>query len=147
MARQLKIRKNLRCFLDEESKMVDQVDDEGEDLIDAVTGEKVREEEMVPVVRIIGKEYPEPEEGTIFHLALMRFADAMKFNSLETDKRAQALDDYAPMSIRGWERMLDDDDNDIDFKKEYIEYIDTIDRLHLVMCSVMQSLGGAKGKG
>jgi len=144
--------------------MMPQTDDEGNDLYVQKTDsngelvfdsndkpvwldERVEKEEMVPVVRVIGKEYPEPEEGTIFHLALMRFSDAMRFNNLDTDKRAEALDAFSPKSIKNWERMLDDDDNDIGFQSEYIEYIDTIDRLHLVMCSVMQSLGGAKGKG
>lgn len=164
MARQLKIRRNLRCFLDEESKMVPQVDNEGEDLYiqklnsegekvfdskdePVWTDQRVEKEEMVPVVRVIGKEFPEPEEGTIFHLALMRFSDAMRFNNLNGDMRAEALDAFAPKSIKNWERMLDDNDEEVGFQPEYIEFIDTIDRLHLVMCSVMQSLGGAKGKG
>ncbi len=166
MAKRIKIRKNLRVYLDEEPKMVPQVDDESGDplFIQAMDGDvprvdeegapvftdkRVEEEEMVSVVRIIGKEYPEPEDGTIFHLALMRFRDAMRFNNLGKDDRAKALDEYAPMSIRGWEHMLDDDDKDIEFKPEYVEFIDTIDRLHLVMASVVESMGGSakKGKG
>ncbi len=166
MGRKIKIRRSTRVYLDEELEEVPQRDEEGKPLFEPrlnedktpmmsgdgetplFTDKPLMKEEMVTKVRVIGKEWPEPEEGTIFHLGLMRISDAMKFTSISRDKRAEAMDQYAPKAIKGWERMLDEDESDLGFDKDLIEYIPTLDRLFLVMEAVNQSMGEkARGKG
>lgn len=145
MPTKLKIRRRIRVFLDEELQNVTKRDDEGNPVLD--NGVEVTEEEMVTVVRTIGKgdgDFPEPEEGTVFQLGLMRFADAMKFSNFSQDKRVKALDDYSSKAIVGWDGLLDEDNNELPFDVELIEFIPTFQRLYLVMEAVNKSVGDRK---